>query len=230
MCLDEMNLAKVEYYFAEFLSGLESEDRIIVLHYSDKIKDVPQRLAVPTNLIFVGTVNMDETTFAFSPKVLDRANTIEISDPKLDEVHENTAEVDPIHMSLAQFDSYKRQHIVQNRSTIESKALAELTKINGLIKAKNQRFGFRVRNEIIDYLANSENIFSGNVDDNIGIAFDIQIKQKILPKLSGSGRDLRDSLLDLKQYFEERKYERSLEKVSDMISRFDRDGFTSFYD
>jgi len=230
VCLDEMNLARVEYYFAKFLSGLESEDRVIVLHSSDEIKDVPQSLAVPRNLIFVGTVNMDETTFAFSPQVLDRANTIEISDPKLGEVHENTAEVDPIHISVTQFDSYRRQDVLQDRSTVDSNALAELAKINGLIKVKNQRFGFRVRNETIAYLANSENIFSENPDDNTRIAFDIQIKQKILPKLSGSGRDLRDSLSDLKQYFEERKYERSLEKVNDMISRFDRDGFTSFYD
>lgn len=230
VCLDEMNLARVEYYFAKFLSGLESEDRIIILHSSNEITDVPESLAIPHNLIFVGTVNMDETAFAFSPKVLDRANTLEISDPKLDEVHGKTTKVEPVHISFSQFSSYCKRIEFENLSTTESSTLAELAKINDIIRVRSQRFGFRVRNETLAYSRNSENIFSENPEENTRIAFDIQIKQKILPKLSGSSKDLRDSLSGLQQYFEQKGYERSLTKVNDMISRFDRDGFTSFYD
>nr|PZN68637.1 MAG: hypothetical protein DIU55_13875 [Bacillota bacterium] len=94
--LDEMNLARVEYYLADVLSVLESgrrEDGFtrgeIYLHgrpgdvlTSDGLR-VPPRLRLPPNLYFVGTVNVDETTFAFSPKVLDRAFTIEVKDVDL---------------------------------------------------------------------------------------------------------------------------------------------------
>ncbi|GEM_PF-3229429 len=110
---DEMNLARVEYYFADFLSLLESkrfssveealgdnefkeflealgfepsnleEDRCaftsasIPLHSEDGLREPPKNLFLPPNLYFIGTVNVDETTHVFSPKVLDRAFTIE---------------------------------------------------------------------------------------------------------------------------------------------------------
>lgn len=230
VCLDEMNLARVEYYFAKFLSGLETEDRTIVLHSSKEIVDVPQKLVIPDHVMFVGTVNMDETTFAFSPKVLDRANTIEISNPKLDEVHGKGAEVNPIPISAPQFDSYCKRDVLANEPAALADTLVELTKINELIKVKNQKFGFRVRNEIVAYIANSDGIFSEDHEENRRTAFDIQLKQKILPKLSGSGKDLKDTLAGLQQYLQENAYGRSLAKVNDMITRLDRDGFTSFYD
>ena len=80
--LDEMNLARVEHYFSDFLSALES-DEAIPLHHSQEIEEgqneaeVPRNLKVPNNVFFTGTVNVDETTYMFSPKVLDRAFTIE---------------------------------------------------------------------------------------------------------------------------------------------------------
>ncbi|HLA14588.1 MAG TPA: hypothetical protein VJZ25_06145, partial [Gemmatimonadaceae bacterium] len=85
--LDEMNLARVEYYFSDFLSAMELRDGTIALRertVSDVVDEeegetdleVPARLALPRNLLLIGTVNIDETTHAFSPKVLDRANVI----------------------------------------------------------------------------------------------------------------------------------------------------------
>jgi hypothetical protein len=80
--LDEMNLARVEHYFADFLSALESGEPLS-LHENAAIEEgeeehaVPRRLAIPPNLFLLGTVNVDETTYLFSPKVLDRAFTIE---------------------------------------------------------------------------------------------------------------------------------------------------------
>src|SRR5262249_12255448 len=87
--LDEMNLAHVEYYFADLLSVIESgrdadgwTREPLRLNYPDTLDDEvpPQELKLPPNLYVIGTVNMDETTHAFSPKVLDRAFTIELSD------------------------------------------------------------------------------------------------------------------------------------------------------
>jgi 5-methylcytosine-specific restriction protein B len=75
VCLDEMNLARVEYYFSTFLSAMESGSKEISL--SGFNGDMEYKTSIPSNLFFTGTVNMDETTYRFSPKVLDRANTIE---------------------------------------------------------------------------------------------------------------------------------------------------------
>ncbi|MDD6506661.1 MAG: AAA family ATPase, partial [Prevotellaceae bacterium] len=108
LCLDEMNLAPVEQYFAEYLSVVESrkrnDDGMVVtdpilkkaneewyfnltalLTSDEKIRKQfnDEGISLPQNLIVVGTVNMDETTFSFSRKVLDRAMTIEMNEVDL---------------------------------------------------------------------------------------------------------------------------------------------------
>jgi 5-methylcytosine-specific restriction endonuclease McrBC GTP-binding regulatory subunit McrB len=90
--LDEMNLAKVEYYFADFLSVLESGRRqdgftreAIRFQYPEGIDGPPRELHLPPNLYFIGTVNVDETTYMFSPKVLDRAFTLELGTVNLED-------------------------------------------------------------------------------------------------------------------------------------------------
>lgn len=95
LCLDEMNLAPVEQYFAEFLSSMESKEPIPLNDISDKEDNLlelgcewtdsrdylaARGFSIPNNLFIVGTVNMDETTNQFSRKVLDRAFTIEMTD------------------------------------------------------------------------------------------------------------------------------------------------------
>ena len=89
--LDEMNLAKVEYYFSDFLSAMESGSEMVLHDAGDGVTaeikgdelPIPERLRVPPNLFFTGTVNVDETTYMFSPKVLDRSNVIEFHDVDL---------------------------------------------------------------------------------------------------------------------------------------------------
>ncbi|MFW6229662.1 MAG: DUF3578 domain-containing protein, partial [Halanaerobium sp.] len=95
VCLDEMNLARVEYYFSDFLSIMETRRKgqsgsiatSKLLSEKDFVseddKDNYAGLIIPDNLYIVGTVNMDETTHPFSKKVLDRANTIEFSEINL---------------------------------------------------------------------------------------------------------------------------------------------------
>ncbi len=88
--LDEMNLARVEHYFSDVLSAMESGEAV-ELHENAAVEEgetddgvaVPRSLVLPPNLFLVGTVNIDETTYAFSPKVLDRAFTIEFNDVAL---------------------------------------------------------------------------------------------------------------------------------------------------
>ena len=76
LILDEMNLSHVERYFADFLSVMESKEEIS-LFTGDEQNEIPSKLKLPSNLFIIGTVNIDETTYMFSPKVLDRANVIE---------------------------------------------------------------------------------------------------------------------------------------------------------
>ncbi len=91
LILDEMNMSHVERYFADFLSAMESTDRSISLR-PDTVGtawencDVPAKITLPENLFIIGTVNIDETTYMFSPKVLDRANVIEfrVSDDEME--------------------------------------------------------------------------------------------------------------------------------------------------
>src|SRR5262249_35782945 len=77
LVLDEMNLARVEYYFAKFLSAMErrARDDDAVLDLSP---DTADHVLLPPNLYVTGTVNIDETTFGFADKVYDRAQLIEI--------------------------------------------------------------------------------------------------------------------------------------------------------
>lgn len=77
LILDEMNLSYVERYFADFLSAMESKKQIAL--WTTDNKDVPKAVSLPPNLFIIGTINVDETTYMFSPKVLDRANVIEFN-------------------------------------------------------------------------------------------------------------------------------------------------------
>ena len=77
LILDEMNLSHVERYFSDFLSVMESKEKIPLYADGNLDNGIPSKLEVPANLFIIGTVNIDETTNMFSPKVLDRANTIE---------------------------------------------------------------------------------------------------------------------------------------------------------
>src|SRR5947209_10884462 len=113
-CLDEMNLAHVEYYFSQFLSALEEDnpsDRWIPL-ISERAQaslsaPTSHRVLIPTNLLFTGTINVDETTQPLSDKVIDRANTIEFFAVELDKMPEREPLPDPITILTATWQSYQ---------------------------------------------------------------------------------------------------------------------------
>ena len=209
ICLDEMNLARVEYYFSDFLSIMESREKRGDLIKTDKLlektdfsKDVDKEkyagLRIPDNLYIVGTVNMDETTHPFSKKVLDRANTIEFSEVSLTEFHlkdkENT------HQTLENVTNQflKPHYITLNDCNKENKkfitrVIDELQKVNNILKKANLHVGYRVRDEITFYmLYNKRNDLL-----NFNEAFDFQIIQKILPRIQGSSSVINQVLRDL---------------------------------
>lgn len=208
VCLDEMNLARVEYYLSEYLSIIESRyfdennrlltDRIFPKGYLPE--DNPYaNLRIPENLYIIGTVNMDDTTFAFSRKVLDRVNTIEFSDVRLDILEfdlEDDVEKVKLDNSWFKADYLTIKDAIKIDKEYVHKINKEIMEINNILAMGNKHFGYRVRDEIVFYML--ENKRYGLLEEHV--AFDYQIMQKILPTITGSDRVIKDILIELYNY------------------------------
>ena len=206
--LDEMNLARVEHYFSDFLSALESGEPI-PLHDNEAVDTgeaqsgprIPRQLTVPDNVFFTGTVNVDETTYMFSPKVLDRAFTIEFDQVDLEGFtrwgsYEGQSDLDlDLPETSLRFAPYRppgRGHWVEFSKTAEvhHKALLQLHEI---LQTEHRHFGYRVANEIARFV-NLAREQSKNTDRAVDAAFDLALLQKVLPKFHGTKQEL-ESLL-----------------------------------
>lgn len=246
--LDEMNLARVEYYFSDILSVMESrkwKDGEIVSSYLLTEEAAGFNLKLPNNLYIIGTVNMDETTHPFSKKVLDRANTIELNEVNLGNFaflneQETVESIDVPHERLAS-NYLHLQDVFQKHQKIVEDATNELVRINKTLQKMHAHIGYRVRDEICFYLAYNEEaeLFTFNQ------AFDYCVLQKVLPRIAGSDTRVKKMLQELYTIFTNKvyddgqedvttdikgtKYPRSAAKVAEMLRRFEEDGFTSFW-
>jgi hypothetical protein len=193
LILDEMNLSHVERYFADFLSVMESKKEI-PLHSEGKVENgVPSKLKVPSNLFIIGTVNIDETTNMFSPKVLDRANTIEFRVTQ-DEMKNFLVNIKDINMNALSGKGAGMAKSFLNMAESKEFATNDLETINnslvqffGELKKTGSEFGYRSATEILR-LINQLTVLDQNLSTNKKI--DIAIMQKLLPKLHGSRRKL----------------------------------------
>ena len=262
LCLDEMNLARVEYYFSSFLSIMEtrkysgktihSQNLVdIELYGNTEAKEKIGPLYFSENLYIVGTVNMDETTFSFSRKVLDRANTIEFSWVNLVPDKLDDEEVDPLQNVDNAFLKSNYLQITQCKD--ETKYVEELCtrleEINQILRESQDHVGYRIRDEIVFYMIyNQQNHLMKEEE-----AFDFAIMQKILPRLRGNGSTLKNVLCELflkiagdyKQYSGTNSHEqmknyiektastcehpRCANKLAWMVRRIEEDGFTSYW-
>ena len=262
LCLDEMNLARVEYYLSDFLSVIETRDFQTGHIISDPlVTDAyygPDRIAAgkygtilfPENLYVVGTVNMDETTFPFSRKVLDRANTIEFSYVDLTPPTEWPSTI-PDALSLNN-DFLKTEYLLlvqcEGQQETVNEYCAELQNLNHILQRANAHVGYRVRDEIIFYMLNNKT--SNLLPENE--AMDNEIIQKILPRLQGSSASIKNMLCELFKVCageyegqntesdlsskmmkvaqqSDCKYKKSAQKIAFMVRRFEEDGFTSYW-
>lgn len=205
LILDEMNLAHVERYFSDFLSGVESRRPVLPDLIFDResrqwvLRDAEaQKLPLPRNLFVVGTVNVDETTYMFSPKVLDRAFTFEfrVTADELDaELRRPIAASagDPQRVrafaSLAERDDWQREHPHPARGAIVS----TLRDAHTVLAGANQEFGHRTMYEILRFCA----FFAATGDTDGDNALDLAIMQKVLPKVHGSRRRVEPVLTAL---------------------------------
>lgn len=197
LVLDEMNLAHVERYFADFLSGMESEQPVLPnLKRGDDGRwwpdaDGPDRIAIPDNLFVVGTVNVDETTYMFSPKVLDRANTIEfrVDSDDLSEVVRRPVPIEPGDPELVRgflFIATDDDWHITVSSIDLSRFTEYLRKLHRLLADSHVQFGHRVVYEANRFAAL---LASAGVSD-LMVALDLQVLQKVLPRVHGSRKRL----------------------------------------
>lgn len=280
LCLDEMNLAPVEQYFAEFLSVVESRkvdkdgnvvtDPLVDYSSTEEYKSLidqlfcddaerkayltevgGKRLTIPQNLIVVGTVNMDETTFSFSRKVLDRAMTIEMNEVDLKggltNRHENIGKIefdDIIGKAVEGVDVYAAHKGVCD------KAITYLKSINATLDKTPFKVAYRTRNELLLYVVNN---LSWKTDDEledfvIARALDEITCMKILTRIEGDetkvsanfldnlGNAIKSGLVEIdkdllqanKSHKDDAYQPISLDKLDEMKERL-KSGYTNFW-
>ncbi|MDV2686489.1 DUF3578 domain-containing protein [Alkalihalophilus lindianensis] len=246
--LDEMNLARVEHYFSDLLSVMESKqwrDGMQVTSNVLPVEVAGTEVYLPSNVYLIGTVNMDETTHPFSKKVLDRANTLEFNRVQLDHLAFLKDQQEKSAMVLHN-DKFASEYLQLKDLYVKEPELVEevtsiLVRINSILQFNGSHIGYRIRDEVCFYVAYSQSHKLLSLDE----AIDNSLLQKILPRLAGSDTRIERVLKNLFTVFtnkevsdtqdvtisdiQDAKYPKSAEKVLDMLRRLEDDGFTSFW-
>lgn len=206
LILDEMNLARVEHYFSEFLSKIETrklrrEEIITDSIFSDQEfpkeedKNRYSDIYFPENFYVIGTVNMDETTHPFSRKVLDRANTIEFNKVNLPfQEISATGEAQPKKNDFFKPEFVVLKDVYGKDPGFFDSIITEIEEINAILKEADLQIGYRVRDEICFYMYYWQEVQGLLSRDE---AVDLQIHQNILPRIQGSSGLLREVLVKL---------------------------------
>ena len=228
LCLDEMNLAPVEQYFAEYLSVIESrkshEDGTVttdpIVEKADEEwyfnltasltsnEDIRKQfnkegICIPQNLIVVGTVNMDETTFSFSRKVLDRAMTIEMNEVDLHGgLTERNERIGKLGTAELVGSAVEGVDVYNDYTNVCDIALDYLQKVNDVLEGTPFKVAYRTRNEFLLYVVNNlpyckdengKDLEQGYV---VARALDEITSMKVLSRIEGDDTKISDKLLD----------------------------------
>ena len=254
LILDEMNMSYVERYFADFLSAMESKEAIPLWNgcldpdrEDDDSDDTPTSIKLPSNLFIIGTINVDETTYMFSPKVLDRANVIEfkISVDEMTSFLENMKDVNPDNIISKAANMAASFVEIASKNDLEKDALAveTLKKFFGELKNVNAEFGYRSATEIFRFICQAKNNDDTAVKITDNEILDAAIVQKLLPKLHGSRKKLDPVLKQLwrlcfdgaesdsqiaHENAKKAKFKESADKIWRMYESAIANGFTSF--
>lgn len=195
VCFDEMNLARAEHYFAQFISVLEREETPVIRLYNPSLAPriynsaaYPAEIPVGRNVLFTGTVNMDESTYHFSDKILDRANVITLHQGSFRDLASlSRKECPPLpEVGADAFLRFVKRPAAVGLSAAE---LDFLDALNGALRESSLEsgIGYRVARQMGRYL---ENIPS-STSFTRGIGLDCQTVQRILTKLRGSAEQLK---------------------------------------
>lgn len=252
LILDEMNLSHVERYFSDFLSAMESHEKIILYSKDEDCdSDIPESIDLPENLFVTGTVNIDETTYMFSPKVLDRANVIEFIPAQSDVLSNFAAETQPIEIEPVN-DGSAEGFLKLAKSVRETTTLPAgsdicktiLEGISNILDGSGFEFAFRTAKEIRLYInaayALAQNEGKTLSEDDYVNLMDEQLLQKILPKVHGNRSQVGLLLKNLQDFCDSKtvKYndkdiqgynlKNSKEKIARMLKQLETSQFTSF--
>jgi hypothetical protein len=297
VCLDEMNLAAVEQYFAEFLSILESRKDVdgtikseplipaaIFNKYDNKLfkelfpskekqekgtsytidkdKIAPcsnatyeklreEGLRIPRNLIVVGTVNMDDTTYQFSRKVIDRAMTIEMNEVNLNDMfdiekpdalsyREDVVDKSCFFAPFAQSNNALQQMNNDERELLAKKIKATIGQtyadgattpdsLEAILSKTPFRIAYRVVNELIlhFYALRQENK-KAEFEELYNKALDNILMMKVLPRIEGNEDLVKAPLAQLATWTEV-AYPKANAKIIEMRERLELSHFTSFW-
>lgn len=263
LCLDEMNLAPVEQYFAEYLSVIESrkadsdgdittdpilkkskEDwyRVLTSELTDddelRNRFLEDGICIPQNLIVVGTVNMDETTFSFSRKVLDRAMTIEMNEVNLKGgLTERYEQIGKLGAAELIGTAVEGVDVYRAHQTVCDKVIEDLATINKELNGTPFKIAYRTRNEFLLYVVNNLPYKKESETDDYVIkrALDEMISMKILSRIEGDADRIGNLLERLIKVIKELLGESfsednsiSLKKLAEMENRL-KSGYTSFW-
>lgn len=286
LCLDEMNLAPVEQYFAEYLSVVESRKRNetgkvvtdpilkpefekdrngehaefvpkawykklideLLVDCSDGQKDVLKQqfidkgITIPQNLIIVGTVNMDETTFSFSRKVLDRAMTIEMNEVDLyGGLTSRHEQIGKLNFEDLVGDKVEGVDVYHENQEVCNQAILYLQEINAVLEGTPFKIAYRTRNEFLLYVVNNlpyrKNSQGLEMTQNevVARALDEITSMKILSRIEGDEEKVKAELLaSLKEVVSKMLPENmsdssvSLAKLDEMEKKLSS-GYTSFW-
>lgn len=270
LCLDEMNLAPVEQYFAEYLSVIESRklnpdgtittDPIIEYENTDaygslidqlfdtpeerkayKTDDGGKRLSIPQNLFVVGTVNMDETTFSFSRKVLDRAMTIEMNEVDLHGGLEKGTGNDIGYIGNSIIgDAAEGCDVYEDNRELCDQVLAYLEQVNAILEGTPFKIAYRTRNEFLMYAVNRKALAP---DSQLWQTLDEMTSMKILSRIEGDEERTKKVLDGLKALVDEQivsaippaeegnpvQKSISAAKIEEMQKKLQATGFTSYW-
>ncbi|WP_438020342.1 ATP-binding protein [Sorangium sp. So ce315] len=206
LLLDEMNLARVERYFAPFLSAMETGKDLVLHANGAEVNDVPPRVPWPTNLHIAGTVNMDETTHPFSDKVLDRAFTLEFWDVDLERFFERAAAK----------SKGKRLPDVE----------AALIELHDAMRAVRRHFGYRTAGEVLAFMHAVPEL--GGVTQETFL--DQAVFSKVLPRLRGEDTPaFKGALETLLGICKQRRLTLCEAKLASMMELLKRTGVTRFW-
>lgn len=278
LCLDEMNLAPVEQYFAEYLSVIESRkydggiittDPVFKKPFEDKkyddavdyeegmdwyqkfivdntLKpDLRQQfykygITIPNNLFVIGTVNMDETTFSFSRKVLDRAMTLEMNEVDLHGgLTDEGSEVGYIGNCIIG-TAAEGKDVYANNKDLCDQVLAYLEKVNTVLEGTPFKIAYRTRNEFLLYAVNRQIL---DKDSQLWQTLDEMTSMKILSRIEGDSERTKSVLEGLKVLVEEEiskvipEPEEGKEKlksitdakIKEMLDKLEKSGYTSYW-
>jgi 5-methylcytosine-specific restriction endonuclease McrBC GTP-binding regulatory subunit McrB len=211
--LDETNLARIEYYFGDFLSIMETRELRNGAYTTLPLAFAPgsaHEKPIPDNLFIVGTVNVDESTHGLSRKVLDRANTIELDEVDLSQLPTQPTP-QPALPDLAVLGEHLRDRRFRTLADVQAAYPIKVGEWNdfviaaqNILKTERRHFGARVRDEIIIYMGYAWDLLQDAQATGADIgefresrALDFQFIQKIVPRLFGTREELEQLIADL---------------------------------